>query len=65
MEAITLLMEDLDRFYGATDVEPPSTRVSQVEAALFREPRAAYVLLVKAGSSSAWRRTHFFGRLLA
>jgi GNAT superfamily N-acetyltransferase len=45
VEAIALLMEDLDRFYGAADVEPPSKRVPQVAAALFCEPRAAYALL--------------------
>jgi GNAT superfamily N-acetyltransferase len=49
IEAITLLMEDLDRFYGATDIEPPSKRVSQIAAALFREPRAAYALLAREG----------------
>lgn len=45
VEAIALLMEDLDRFYGATDVEPPGQRVPQIAAALLREPKAAYVLL--------------------
>lgn len=46
VEAIVLLMEDLDRFYGANDdVEPPSERIPQIVAALFEEPRAAYALL--------------------
>ena len=49
IEAIALLMEDLDCFYGATDIEPPSKRVSQIAAALFREPRAAYALLACEG----------------
>jgi GNAT superfamily N-acetyltransferase len=44
-EAIALLMEDLDRFYGATDIESPSQRISQIAAALFHKPRAAYALL--------------------
>lgn len=45
IEAIALLMDDLDRFYGATDVGPPGQRVPQIAAALFQEPRAAYTLL--------------------
>jgi GNAT superfamily N-acetyltransferase len=45
VEAIALLMDDLDRFYGANDVEPPSERIPQVASALFREPKAAYALL--------------------
>jgi GNAT superfamily N-acetyltransferase len=49
VEAIALLMEDLDRFYGATDVEPLSERIPQIAAALFPEPRAAYVLLAREG----------------
>jgi GNAT superfamily N-acetyltransferase len=49
VEAIALLMEDLDRFYGTIDVEPPSERVTQIAAALFGEPRAAYALLAWQG----------------
>jgi GNAT superfamily N-acetyltransferase len=43
--AIAALMEDLDRFYGVTHIEPASERVPQIAAALFVEPKAAYVLL--------------------
>lgn len=49
VEAIALLMEDLDRFYGANDVEPLSERIPQIAAALFSEPKAAYVLLARQG----------------
>jgi GNAT superfamily N-acetyltransferase len=46
VEAIALLMEDLDRFYGINDVEPPpSERIPQIVSALFEEPKAAYALL--------------------
>ena len=38
-------MEDLDRFYGATDVESPDQRVRQIAENLFEEPLAAYALL--------------------
>lgn len=44
-EAIAALMEDLDHFYGVTHIEPARERVPQIAAALFAEPRAAYVLL--------------------
>ena len=49
VEAIALLMGDLDRFYGASDVELPGTRVPQIAAALFQEPKAAYALLAWQG----------------
>lgn len=49
VEAIAFLMEDLDRFYGVTDVEPPGARVPQIAAALFDDPKAAYVLLACEG----------------
>jgi GNAT superfamily N-acetyltransferase len=45
VEALAVLMEDLDRFYGTTDVEPPAQRVRQIAENLFEEPMAAYVLL--------------------
>ena len=45
VEALAVLMEDLDRFYGTTDVEPPDRRVRQIAENLFEEPMAAYVLL--------------------
>src|SRR6516164_6517496 len=35
----------MDRFYGATDVEPPSTRTRQIADAIFSTPPAAYALL--------------------
>lgn len=49
VEAIALLMDDLDRFYGASDIEPPGTRAPQIAAALFQEPKAAYALLAWQG----------------
>src|SRR5262249_3753032 len=38
-------MEEVDRFYGVTDIDPPSQRVPHIAAALFQEPKAAYALL--------------------
>jgi GNAT superfamily N-acetyltransferase len=48
-EVIAALMEDLDRFYGVTHIESASERVPQIAAALFAEPKAAYVLLAWEG----------------
>ena len=53
-------MEELDRFYGATEVEPPSQRVSQIAEALFREPMAAHVLLAAEGRQLAGMATYSF-----
>lgn len=39
------LLEELDRFYGDTEVEPLGQRVAGITAALFEEPVAAFVLL--------------------
>ncbi len=58
--AIALLMEELDRFYGATDSEPPSQRALQIAAALFQEPRAAYVLLALDGGQLAGMAAYSF-----
>ncbi|MGH3937619.1 MAG: GNAT family N-acetyltransferase [Pseudonocardiaceae bacterium] len=49
VQALADLMEDIDRFYGATDVESSSQRAPQIAASLFQEPRAAYVLLAWEG----------------
>lgn len=44
--AIAALLAELDRFYGATNVEPVSQRVPQISAALFaQQPAAAQALL--------------------
>lgn len=45
VEALAALLEDLDRFYGSTDAEPPDQRMQQITENLFEEPPAAYVLL--------------------
>jgi ribosomal protein S18 acetylase RimI-like enzyme len=45
IEAIAALTEELDRFYGATDIEPLNARTHQIADALFTDPPAAYALL--------------------
>lgn len=44
-EALAALAEEMDRFYGATDVEPLDVRVRQIHEAIFSTPAAAYALL--------------------
>ena len=44
-DAIADLIDELDRFYGTTKIEARAARLSQVRAALFNSPPAAYGLL--------------------
>jgi GNAT superfamily N-acetyltransferase len=44
-EEMARLAEEMDRFYGATDVEPLKLRVQQINGALFHESPSAYALL--------------------
>jgi GNAT superfamily N-acetyltransferase len=43
--AIVEIAEEIDRFYGATDVEPAEIRIRQIGEALFSDPPSAYALL--------------------
>jgi ribosomal protein S18 acetylase RimI-like enzyme len=45
IEAIAALAEEMDRFYGATNVEPLIARTRQIADAIFSTPPAAYALL--------------------
>jgi GNAT superfamily N-acetyltransferase len=54
VEAMAWLLEEMDRFYGATEVEPLEHRVRQINEALFGSPPAAHVLL-------AWDDTRLVG----
>ena len=45
VEALAVLAEEMDRFYGATEGEPLDLRVRQINEALFSAPPAAYALL--------------------
>ena len=53
-EAIALLAEEMDRFYGATDVESLDLRVRQINEALFTAQPSAYALL-------AWQDDRLIG----
>ena len=50
-DAIASMLEELDRFYGATDIEPRATRLAGIESALFTSPPAANALLAWSDSS--------------
>ena len=50
-EAIASMLEELDRFYGATDIEPRATTLAGTESALFTSLPAAYALLAWSDSS--------------
>ena len=51
--AIAALLEEMDRFYGATEPEPFDQRVRQINEAIFAGPPAAYALLAWDGSKLA------------
>jgi GNAT superfamily N-acetyltransferase len=43
--AIAEIAEEIDRFYGVTEVEPTEIRIRQTGEALFSDPPSAYALL--------------------
>ncbi|MEU9803097.1 cyclophane-containing RiPP N-acetyltransferase HaaN [Streptomyces sp. NPDC051000] len=45
--AVADLIEEIERFYGSTEIQPPEERRSQVEEALFGSPPLASALLVE------------------
>lgn len=59
-ETIALLMDELDHFYGASEVEPIERRAKQIRATLFRLPPPAYVLLAWEGSEPVGFATYSF-----
>jgi GNAT superfamily N-acetyltransferase len=50
VEALAVLFEEMDRFYGETELEPFEDRGRQIREALFGDPPAAYALLVWEGA---------------
>jgi GNAT superfamily N-acetyltransferase len=52
--AMAAVLAEMDRFYGAADVEPLGPRIRQITDALFGEPPAAYALL-------AWKDAQLVG----
>ena len=44
-DALAGIAEEMNRFYGATEIEPLEIRLRQINDALFRDPPSAYALL--------------------
>lgn len=59
-DVIVDLIDELDRFYGVTDIEARATRVSQIKAALFDSPPAAHGLLAWDGQRLVGLATYSF-----
>ncbi|MFC5814137.1 GNAT family N-acetyltransferase [Nonomuraea harbinensis] len=49
IEALVKLLEEMDRYYGATELDSVEVRTRQVHQALFTEPRIAFALLAWQG----------------
>lgn len=45
LEALATLAEEMDRFYGATELEPLDLRLQQISRVLFDNPPSAYALM--------------------
>jgi GNAT superfamily N-acetyltransferase len=45
VDAVAALLEELDKFYGETVVEPLDVRIRQINEALFGDPPLAYAAL--------------------
>lgn len=54
VDSLAVLFEEMDRYYGATDVEPFDQRAAQIRQALFGQAQAASALL-------AWHETDLVG----
>lgn len=60
VEAIAALVEEMDRFYGATGGQPLDARIRQINQALFSDPPAAYALLAWDGDAPVGFATYSF-----
>jgi GNAT superfamily N-acetyltransferase len=50
IEALAVLLEEMDRFYGAIELEPFDRRIRQINEALFTNPPASYAVLAWEGA---------------
>ena len=58
--AIAALLEELGRYYGATEPESLDRRITQINEAIFGRPPAAYVLLARDGRQVAGLAAYSF-----
>lgn len=50
-DALVDLLEDMDRFYGVTEFDPPDIRLAQLQAQLPSSPPAAHVTIARTESA--------------
>ena len=58
--AIAVLLEELGRYYGATESESRDRRITQINEAIFGRPPAAYALLARDGRQVAGLAAYSF-----
>jgi GNAT superfamily N-acetyltransferase len=58
--AMAALLEEMDRFYGAADVEPVGDRMRQINEAVFSSSPVAHALLAREGIQLAGIATYSF-----
>ena len=58
--AIAALLEELGRYYGATESESLDRRITQINEAIFGRPPAAYALLARDGRQVAGLAAYSF-----
>lgn len=60
IEDIAELLDGVDRYYGATELEPREDRKSQITEALFSEVPAGYALIARDGSRAVGFASYSF-----
>jgi GNAT superfamily N-acetyltransferase len=51
LESMAELAEEMDTFYGATEIEPLDLRSSQISDAIFGDPPVAYLIVARRGET--------------
>ena len=60
LKELAALLDELDRFYGASDIEPVEARLRQIDEALFSDPPSAHALLAWQGADLVGMATYSF-----
>ncbi|MGR6915445.1 GNAT family N-acetyltransferase [[Actinomadura] parvosata] len=59
-EPLVELLEEMDRFYGATETDPIEVRRQEIQQALFTDPPAGYALLAWEGERAVGMASYSF-----
>jgi GNAT superfamily N-acetyltransferase len=59
-EALAVLLQEMDQFYGAETSEPPEFQLRQISDALFGSPPSAYALIAWDGAEPVGFATYSF-----